>query len=51
MFEPNVILDNVLTEMNVKHQFETYVGTHISNLYERLGKVWVELSNGFPEYE
>lgn len=51
MYQPNVILDNVLTEMNVKHQFETYEGTHISNLYDRLGKVWITLSNGFPEYE
>jgi len=51
MYEPNVILDNVLTEMHVKHQFETYEGTHISNLYDRLGNVWINLSNGFPEYD
>ena len=51
MYEPNVVLDNVLTQMNVKHQFETYEGTHISNLYDRLGKVWINLSNGFPEYD
>lgn len=51
MYEPNVILDNVLTEMNVKHEFETYEGTHISNLYDRLGKTWIKLSNDFPVYE
>ena len=51
MYEPNVVLDNVLTEMNVKHRFETFEGTHISNLYDRLGKMWVELSNGFPGYD
>ena len=51
MYEPNVILDNVLSQINVKHQFETYEGTHISNLYDRLGKVWINLSNGFPEYD
>lgn len=51
MYEPNVALDNVLTQMHVKHQFETYEGTHISNLYERLGKAWIKLSNDFPDYE
>lgn len=51
MYEPNVILDNILTEMNVKHHFETFEGTHISNLYDRLGKAWIELSNDFPDYE
>lgn len=50
MYQPNLILDEILTEMNIKHQFETYPGTHISNLYDRLGKVWVKLSKGFPDY-
>jgi S-formylglutathione hydrolase len=53
MFWPNVALDKQLNEMHIKHQFETYAdpGTHIGNLYERLGKVWVMLSNDFPEYD
>lgn len=52
MYWPNVALDKQLNEMHIKHQFETYSnpGTHISNLYERLGKVWVMLSDKFPEY-
>jgi S-formylglutathione hydrolase FrmB len=51
-FEGNMILHMQLDEMHIKHQFETYdnPGTHISNLYEQLGKVWVMLSNDFPEY-
>ncbi len=35
--------------MEIKHSFETYEGTHISHLYNRLGKVWTKLSNEFPE--
>ncbi|HPF50064.1 MAG TPA: alpha/beta hydrolase-fold protein [Draconibacterium sp.] len=51
MYQPNVMLNEQLNSMHIKHQFETYSnpGTHISNLYERLGKVWVLLSNNFPE--
>ncbi len=49
MFAPNVMLDEQLSKMGVKHNFETYEGTHISHLYSRLGKVWTELSNEFPE--
>jgi S-formylglutathione hydrolase FrmB len=49
MFEPNVMFHNHLSEMKIKHNFETYEGTHISHLYSRLGKVWAELSNDFPE--
>jgi len=53
MFQPNVLFDAQLDAINVKHQFEIYSnpGTHISNLYERLAKVWVMLSNDFPEYD
>jgi len=51
MYQPNLLLDKKLNEMKIKHEFEIYPGTHISNLYDRLGKIWVELSNGFPEYE
>lgn len=52
MYLPNVMLHEQFEAMNIKHEFETYSnpGTHISNLYERLGKVWVKLSNDFPEY-
>lgn len=51
MYETNVMLHQKLDEMSIKHQFETFSnpGTHISNLYDRLGKVWIELSNGFPD--
>ncbi|MCE4563358.1 hypothetical protein INQ51_03455 [Maribellus sp. CM-23] len=47
----NTMMHEQLDAMNVKHQFETFdnPGTHISNLYERLGKVWVMLSNEFPD--
>lgn len=48
MYEPNVMFHEHLLSLKIKHEFETYGGTHISNLYERLGKLWVELSNGFP---
>ncbi len=53
MYPLNVMFDEQLNEMHIKHQFETYdnPGTHVSNLYERLGKLWVMLSNEFPEYE
>lgn len=53
MYLPNVMLHDELNEMHVRHEFETYSnpGTHISNLYERLGKMWTELSNDFPDYD
>ncbi len=49
----NIMMHKELDAMHVKHQFETYdnPGTHLSNLYERLEKVWVMLSNDFPEYD
>lgn len=53
MYAPNLMLHEQLNAMHIKHQFETYSnpGTHISNLYERLGMVWTKLSNDFPEYK
>ncbi|WP_167615726.1 alpha/beta hydrolase [Maribellus sediminis] len=53
MYQSNVMFHKQLEAMHIKHQFETYSnpGTHISNLYERLGMVWTMLSNDFPEYE
>ncbi|MGD9929105.1 MAG: alpha/beta hydrolase [Mangrovibacterium sp.] len=51
MFPFNQLLDKQLTEMHIKHQFEVHDGTHISRLYERLEKMWGELSNDFPEYD
>ncbi|WP_340111260.1 alpha/beta hydrolase [Maribellus mangrovi] len=53
MYQSNVMLNEQLDAMHVRHQFENYSnpGTHISNLYERLGKVWIMLSNDFPEYD
>ncbi len=52
MYLPNIMLHEQLDAMNIKNQFETYSnpGTHISNLYERLGKTWVMISKAFPEY-
>lgn len=49
MYPVNVMLHQQLEAMHIKHEFETYNGTHISNLYERLAKVWGNLSNDFPE--
>lgn len=49
MFPINQMLHQQLTSMHIKHQFEAYEGTHISNLYDRLGQVWTILSNEFPE--
>jgi len=53
MYQPNAMLHEQLNAMHIKHQFETYSnpGTHISNLYERLGKLWIMLSSNFPEYD
>lgn len=51
MFPFNQMLDQKLTDMHIKHQFEAFEGTHISNLYERLAKTWIMLSHDFPEYE
>lgn len=48
MFLPNQMLHEQLEKMHVKHRFEAYDGTHISHLYNRLGKVFVDLSNDFP---
>lgn len=51
MYEPNVMFHEHLETLKIKHNFESYPGTHLSNLYERLGKLWVELSNDFPKEE
>ena len=51
MFPINRILDQQLTAMHIKHHFEAYEGTHISNLYDRMGKVWVMLSDEFPDHD
>ncbi|WP_163322630.1 alpha/beta hydrolase [Draconibacterium mangrovi] len=51
--EANTMMHEQLDAMHIKHQFETYdnPGTHISNLYDRLGKAWILLSNDFPDHE
>lgn len=49
MYLPNEMLHQQLMSKHIKHKFETYDGTHISQLYDRLGKIWVQLSNEFPE--
>lgn len=51
MYLPNEMLHQQLTDLHIKHQFESYDGTHLSNLYNRLGKVWTALSNDFPTEE
>ena len=51
MYPPDQVLHEMLVNMNIDHQFETYEGTHISHLYERLGKVFTNLSNAFPPME
>lgn len=51
MYQPDQVLHEMLINMNIEHQFETYEGTHISNLYDRLGKVLIEFSNDFPGQE
>jgi S-formylglutathione hydrolase FrmB len=51
MYPSDLALHEMLDEMKVKHHFETYEGTHFSNLYDRLGKALVDLSNDFPEDE
>ncbi|MBN2863454.1 MAG: hypothetical protein JXN62_09855, partial [Bacteroidales bacterium] len=48
MYQPNLMFHQHLESLKIKHDFESYPGTHISNLYDRLGKIWVELSNDFP---
>ncbi|WP_319500367.1 alpha/beta hydrolase-fold protein [uncultured Draconibacterium sp.] len=49
MYTPNVMLDQQLSDMHIKHQFESFEGTHINHLYQRLEKALVMLSNDFPE--
>ncbi|TLX78365.1 hypothetical protein E9993_01415 [Labilibacter sediminis] len=45
---PNIAFHEFLDERGISHQFETYEGTHFSHLYDRLGKVFIDLSNSFP---
>jgi len=51
MYPPDQALHEMLVNMHIEHQFETYEGTHISHLYVRLEKVLKALSNGFPSQE
>lgn len=44
MTVPNQMLHQVLLDMNVKHDFELYEGTHISHLYNNLGNIFVDFS-------
>jgi S-formylglutathione hydrolase FrmB len=48
MYPPNQVLHELMMNMNIQHQFETYEGTHISHLYDRLGKVLIDFSSEFP---
>jgi S-formylglutathione hydrolase FrmB len=41
---PNQMLHQILLDMNVKHDFELYEGTHISHLYNNLGNIFVDFS-------
>ncbi len=49
MYSPNVMLDEQLTQLHIKHEFETFAGGHFSNIYERLAILWTKVSNDFPE--
>lgn len=49
MYQPNLALHQMLEDMHIKHQFETYEGGHISHLYSRLENVFINLSNEFPK--
>jgi S-formylglutathione hydrolase FrmB len=51
MYPPDQALHDMMLSMNLDHHFETYEGTHISHLYERLAKVLSVLSDGFPSRE
>ena len=37
-------LHNLMNELEISHEFETYEGGHISHLYDRLGLKLVDLS-------
>lgn len=49
LYLPNQAFHEFLSEMKIKHQYETFEGTHFSHLYYQLGKALVMLSNEFPE--
>ncbi len=49
MYQPNQALHEYLNQMHIKHQYEEYDGTHFNKMFERLGKVWTEISNDFPK--
>lgn len=49
MTQPNMIMHDVLLELGVNHDFELFEGYHISNVYERLEKNLIKLSEGFPQ--
>lgn len=51
MYLPNLAFHQFLEEQGIPHQFEAYEGTHFSHLYDRLGKVFVDISNRFPPNE
>lgn len=44
MTVPNQMLQQILLDMNVKHEFKFYDGTHISHLYNNLENVFIDLS-------
>ena len=48
MYQPNQAFHEYLSQMHIKHQYAEYEGTHFNKMFERLGKVWTELSNDFP---
>ncbi|MCY1719517.1 alpha/beta hydrolase-fold protein [Prolixibacteraceae bacterium Z1-6] len=45
MTAPNAGLHQLMDNLKINHEFETFEGGHISHLYNRLGMVLVDLSN------
>jgi hypothetical protein len=42
--ETNIALHNIMDELGIDHVFETYDGTHVSHLYDRIGRAPVYAS-------
>ena len=40
----NMALDNLMNDLNIDHQFETYEGGHITHIYDRIGRALIHAS-------
>lgn len=49
MTEPNKALHQVLEQLCISHEFELFEGYHISNVFDRLEKNLIKLSEGLAE--